>query len=97
MSPVIVSKDSMPYLITGSPGGSTIINSVFQEIINVLDFEMSLEESSNKNRIHYQWQPDIIFYEDLKPDVLRELKYDFILKKRKLGEIQSILKTSEGY
>ena len=97
MSPVIVSKDNMPYLITGSPGGSTIINSVFQEIINILDFEMSLEESSNKNRIHYQWQPDIIFYEDLKPEVLKELEYDLILRKRKLGEIQSILKTSEGY
>ncbi len=97
MSPVIVIKDNMPYLITGSPGGSTIINTVFQEIINILDFEMSLEESSNKNRIHYQWQPDIIFYEDLKPEVLKELEYDFILRKRKLGEIQSILKTSEGY
>jgi gamma-glutamyltranspeptidase/glutathione hydrolase len=97
MSPVIVTKDNIPYLITGSPGGSTIINSVFQEIINILDFEMSLEESSNKNRIHYQWQPDIIFYEDLKPDVLKELEYDFTLRKRKLGEIQSILKTSDGY
>ena len=97
MSPVIVTKDNIPYLITGSPGGSTIINSVFQEIINILDFEMTLEESSNKNRIHYQWQPDIIFYEDLKPDVLKELEYDFTLRKRKLGEIQSILKTSDGY
>tara|TARA_S200000501_G_scaffold95_1_gene94 strand:- start:15 stop:1664 length:1650 start_codon:yes stop_codon:yes gene_type:complete len=97
MSPVIISKDKTPYLITGSPGGSTIINSVFQEIINILDFEMSLKESSNKNRIHYQWQPDIIFYEDLKPGVLKELEYDFTLRKRKLGEIQSILKTPEGY
>ena len=97
MSPVIVTKDNIPYLITGSPGGSTIINSVFQEIINILDFEMTLEESSNKNRIHYQWQPDIIFYEDLNPDVLKELEYDFTLRKRKLGEIQSILKTSDGY
>ena len=97
MSPVIVTKDNIPYLITGSPGGSTIINSVFQEIINIVDFKMNLEESSNKNRIHYQWQPDIIFYEDLKPDILRELEHDFILRKRKLGEIQSILKTSEGY
>ena len=97
MSPVIVTKDNIPYLITGSPGGSTIINSVFQEIINILDFEMSLEESSNKNRIHYQWQPDILFYEDLKTDVLEKLEYDFVLRKRKLGEIQSILKTSDGY
>ena len=97
MSPVIVTKDNIPYLITGSPGGSTIINSVFQEIVNILDFEMSLEESSNKNRIHYQWQPDILFYEDLKTDVLEKLEYDFVLRKRKLGEIQSILKTSDGY
>ena len=97
MSPVIVTKDNIPYLITGSPGGSTIINSVFQEIINILDFEMSLEESSNKNRIHYQWQPDIIFYEDLKSNILEELEHDLTLRKRKLGEIQSILKTSEGY
>ncbi len=97
MSPVIVIKDKVPYLITGSPGGSTIINSVFQEIINILDFEMSLEESSNKNRIHYQWQPDIIFYEDLEKDIIEKLEKDFILRKRKLGEIQSILKTSDGY
>ena len=40
MSPVIVTKDKI-YLITGSPGGSTIINSIFQEIINILDFEMT--------------------------------------------------------
>ena len=58
---------------------------------------MSQEESSSKNRIHYQWQPDILFYEDLKIDVLEKLEYDFVLRKRKLGEIQSILKTSDGY
>ena len=97
MSPVIVTKDNIPFLITGSPGGSTIINSVFQEIINILDFEMNLEESSSKNRIHYQWQPDILFYEDLKQDILKKLEYDLTLRKRKLGEIQSILKTLEGY
>ena len=48
MSPTIVLKDERPYLITGSPGGSTIITSVLQEILNVLDFKMSLEESSKK-------------------------------------------------
>ena len=97
MTPTIVLQEGKPFLITGSPGGSTIINSVFQEIINILDFEMTLEESSNKNRIHYQWQPDILFYEDLKTDILEKLEYDFVLRKRKLGEIQSILKTSDGY
>ena len=48
MSPVIVFWNDKPYLITGSPGGSTIITSVLQEILNVLDFKMSLEESSKK-------------------------------------------------
>ena len=53
MSPAIVFRDERPYLITGSPGGSTIITSVLQEILNILDFQMSLEESSKKNRIHF--------------------------------------------
>ena len=97
MSPVIITFEDMPYLITGSPGGSTIINTVFQEIVNVLDFKMSLEDSSESKRIHYQWQPDIIFYEGLNYDVLSKLEKKFLLKKRKLGEIQSILKTSKGY
>ena len=97
MSPVIVTLEDVPYLITGSPGGSTIINTVFQEIVNVLDFKMSLKDSSESKRIHYQWQPDIIFYEDLNYDVLSKLEKKFSLKKRKLGEIQSILKTSKGY
>ena len=65
MSPVIVFQDKKPLLITGSPGGSTIITSVLQEILNILDFQMSLEESSNKSRIHFQHLPDILFHEKL--------------------------------
>ena len=48
MSPTIVMRDKIPFLITGSPGGSTIITSVLQEILNVLDFNMSLKASSEK-------------------------------------------------
>ena len=48
MSPVVVFLNEKPYLITGSPGGSTIITSVLQEILNVIDFQMSLKESSSK-------------------------------------------------
>tara|TARA_B100000073_G_scaffold331613_1_gene321216 strand:- start:585 stop:1439 length:855 start_codon:yes stop_codon:yes gene_type:complete len=91
MSPAIVFFDNKPYLITGSPGGSTIITSVLQEILNVLDFRMSLEESSKKGRIHYQHLPDILFYEDLNHSLLESLKKDKKLIKRKLGEIHSIL------
>tara|TARA_Y100000992_G_C21249565_1_gene485107 strand:+ start:6 stop:1430 length:1425 start_codon:yes stop_codon:yes gene_type:complete len=91
MSPVIVFKDDKPYLITGSPGGSTIITAVLQEILNILDFQMSLEESSKKSRIHFQHLPDILFHEKFTDSLLESLKKDKKLINRKLGEIHSIL------
>jgi gamma-glutamyltranspeptidase/glutathione hydrolase len=78
-------------LITGSPGGSTIITSVLQEILNILDFKMSLEESSNKSRIHFQHLPNILFYEKLDNKLIESLKKEKKLMNRKLGEIHSIL------
>ena len=91
MSPVIVFLDKKPILISGSPGGSTIITSVLQEILNVLDFKMSLEDSSKKSRIHFQHLPDILFHEQLDEGLIESLKKDKILINRKLGEIHSIL------
>ena len=91
MSPVIVFRDEKPYLITGSPGGSTIITSVLQEILNILDFQMSLEESSEKSRIHFQHLPNILFHEQLDDSLLKSLEKNKKLINRKLGEIHSIL------
>ena len=91
MSPVIVFRDEKPYLVTGSPGGSTIITSVLQEILNILDFQMSLEESSKKSRIHFQHLPDILFHEQFDESLIKSLKKEKKLIKRKLGEIHSIL------
>ena len=91
MSPVIVFREEKPYLITGSPGGSTIITSVLQEILNILDFQMSLEESSEKSRIHFQHLPNILFHEQLDDSLLKSLEKNKILINRKLGEIHSIL------
>lgn len=91
MSPVIVFRDDKPYLITGSPGGSTIITTVLQEILNVLDFQMSLEESSERSRIHFQHLPDILFHEKLHEGLTASLKKDKKLINRKLGETHSIL------
>ncbi len=96
MSPVIVFRDDNPYLITGSPGGSTIITSVLQEILNILDFQMSLEKSSKKSRIHFQHLPDVLFHEHLDKNVIKALKKDRTLFKRKLGEIHSILLKKDG-
>ena len=91
MTPLIVFKQDRPFLVSGSPGGSTIITSVLQEVLNVVDFNMSLEESSSKSRIHFQHLPDILFHEKLEKDVLVSLKDYKRLKGRNLGEIHSIL------
>ena len=91
MSPVIVFWNDKPHLVTGSPGGSTIITSVLQEILNVLDFKMSLEESSKKSRIHFQHLPDILFHEEFSDSLMKSLKEEKKLISRKLGETHSIL------
>ena len=96
MSPVIVFQDGRPLLITGSPGGSTIITSVLQEIINVLDFQMSLEESSKKSRIHFQHLPDILFHEQFDESLIESLRKEKKLINRKIGEIHSILLKDGG-
>ena len=95
MTPVIVFKEDKPFLITGSPGGSTIITSVLQEILNVVDFNMSLEESSSQSRIHFQHLPDILFHEKLDEKVLESLRKNERKIRRSLGEIHSILIKSD--
>jgi len=63
MSPMIVLKDKKPYLITGSPGGRTIINTVLQIVVNVLDFKMDAQAAVDEPRIHHQWMPDSLTLE----------------------------------
>lgn len=60
MTPTIVTRDGVPVLVTGSPGGSTIINTVFQVLLNVVDHGMSVEEAVAKPRFHHQWMPNIV-------------------------------------
>ena len=63
MSPTLVVKDGMPVLVTGSPGGSTIITTVLQVIINFLDHKMPLHHAVGFPRFHHQWKPDAILHE----------------------------------
>ena len=63
MSPTLVVKDEMPILVTGSPGGSTIITTVLQVIINFLDHKMPLHNAVGFPRFHHQWKPDTILHE----------------------------------
>ena len=63
MTPVIVKKDGEAYFVSGSPGGSTIITVVLQNILNVIDFDMNAMEAVTAPRIHHQWLPDLIITE----------------------------------
>ena len=63
MTPTIVLKDKKPFIIIGSPGGSRIITTVLQVIMNCIDFGMNIAEAVSAPRIHHQWMPDEIFYE----------------------------------
>jgi gamma-glutamyltranspeptidase/glutathione hydrolase len=64
MTPTIVLKNDKPYIIVGSPGGSRIITVVLQVIINCLDFGMNIQDAIDAPRIHHQWIPDKIYYEN---------------------------------
>ena len=97
MSPTIIFENSKPVLITGSQGGSMIINTVLQEILNVLEFDLKLSESNKKNRIHYQWKPDVLFYEDLDEKLIEALEKDLRLYQRNIGETQSIALENDEY
>lgn len=59
MTPTIVAKEGKPVLVIGSPGGRTIINTVLQVVLNVIDHEMNIGEAVEAGRIHHQWLPDI--------------------------------------
>jgi gamma-glutamyltranspeptidase/glutathione hydrolase len=63
MTPTIVAKDGDLFMVTGSPGGRTIINTVLLTILNVVDFGMNAQEAVDAPRFHHQWLPDVIRYE----------------------------------
>ena len=60
MTPTIVMRDEELFFTTGSPGGSRIISAVLQSILNIVDFDMDLEEATLAKRVHHQWQPDTL-------------------------------------
>lgn len=94
MTPTIVFKAGKPFLATGTPGGSKIITSVFQQLVNILHYDMNVSEATNAPRIHHQWQPDILYVEQgISPDtlaILSEKGYQIELT-RSLGSLQSIM------
>lgn len=95
MTPTIVLKDGKPFIVIGSPGGSTIITTVLQVIMNVIDFKMNIQQAIDAPRFHHQWFPDQIDYEKfcLSQDVIENLKSrgQNIGDMRSLGRAEGIL------
>lgn len=94
MTPTIIAKDGKPVLIIGSPGGRTIINTVFQTVLNVLEFKMPLNKAIEALKIHHQWLPDKILYEKnlMSPDTRKALEYmgHKLMARNNLGVLMGI-------
>jgi len=77
MTPTIIAKDGELFMVTGTPGGRTIINTVLQTILNVVDHDMNAQAAVDAGRIHHQWLPDRIRYERqmFSPDTLHILTW----------------------
>jgi gamma-glutamyltranspeptidase/glutathione hydrolase len=76
MTPAILAKDGQLFMVTGSPGGRTIINTVVQTVLNVIDYGMNAQEAVDAPRLHNQWLPDRTDYEQagLSPDTVKLLQ-----------------------
>lgn len=88
MTPTIVLKDDKPFLVVGSPGGSTIMTVVLQVILNVLDFNMNIQSANDRPRIHHQWLPDRIDYEPF--GISEDVKLNLIKMGHNIGTERSL-------
>jgi gamma-glutamyltranspeptidase/glutathione hydrolase len=102
MTPTIVEKDGKLYMVVGTPGGSTIITSVMQAIINVHEFDMSMKDAVEAPRFHHQWLPDEIrvepnaFNEEL-TNTLEEKGYIINTNRTPvIGKVDAILVKENG-
>jgi len=96
MTPTIVTKNGKPFLVLGTPGGPTIITSVFQVIVNVIDFKMGIQQAVDAPRIHHQWLPDALVYEKfaLPADVIENLTLKgqrLVERKGTQGRVEAIM------
>ncbi|KAB1158300.1 gamma-glutamyltransferase [Tenacibaculum aiptasiae] len=102
MTPTIVEKNGKLWMVVGTPGGSTIITSVLQTILNVHEFKMGMQEAVNQPRFHHQWLPDVIMMEPNKFDttVKQDLqKIGYTLNEEDapvIGKVEGILVLNNG-
>ncbi|MGS2761153.1 gamma-glutamyltransferase [Sinomicrobium sp. M5D2P9] len=102
MTPTIVEKGGKLWMVVGTPGGSTIITSVLQTILNVYEYDMGMQEAVNAPRFHHQWLPDTITFEPgaFSPEILDSLKQKgYLINEDRtpiLGKVDAILVLPNG-
>jgi gamma-glutamyltranspeptidase/glutathione hydrolase len=101
MTPTIVEKEGKLFMVVGTPGGSTIITSVFQTILNVIEFNQSMQRAVDSKRFHHQWLPDVVYVEKDAIDSATCLKLEQkgykIIDGGPSGRVDAILKTKWDY
>jgi gamma-glutamyltranspeptidase / glutathione hydrolase len=99
MSPTILLKNGKPFLVTGSPGGSRIITTVLQVIVNVIDRNMDIASAVSEPRVHNQWMPDQVYAEQtVAPELIAALRArgDTVVPQRPFTSANSIMITPQG-
>ena len=102
MTPTIVEKNGKLKMVVGTPGGSTIITSVLQNILNVVEYDMGMQESVNKARFHHQWMPDNIRmepngFDSITKANLKTLGYELLERNSLIiGRVDAILVLPNG-
>ncbi|WDF54638.1 gamma-glutamyltransferase [Mucilaginibacter sp. KACC 22063] len=100
MTPTIIERNGRLYMVVGTPGGSTIITSVFQAILNVIEFDQTMQQAVSSKRFHHQWLPDEVDYEAgaFSPEVLELLKVKnyHMVPYGNYGRVDAILITKDG-
>lgn len=99
MTPTIVLKNNKPWIIAGTPGGTTITTSVFQTLIDLIDFNMSAEDAVNKPKFHHQWLPDVLFveksFDENVANALKKMGYT-IVRRGAIGRTEVIMVQPDG-
>ena len=101
MTPTIIEKNGKLFMVDGTPGGATIITSVFQTILDVIEFGMDMQQAVDAKRFHHQWLPDEVdtekgAFDGLTTSKLEQKGYK-IIARGQIGRVDAILETPDGY
>ncbi|MDB5139762.1 MAG: gamma-glutamyltransferase [Mucilaginibacter sp.] len=101
MTPTIIEKKGKLFMVVGTPGGSTIITSVFQTILNVIEFDQDMQQAVDSKRFHHQWLPDVVYQEkdafSSSTQTKLEQKGYKVVEHGPSGRVDAILVNKAGY